>query len=454
MTPLLDKPMPGNSEAERVLLGVALLDQEVFEEALHRLTPADFFLDSHGEIFRAMASLREVGMELNPVTVCEELTRFGSLARVGGPAYVASLWDGVPRYSQVTSMVDMVLTKARQRRLIRIGQKIVNNGFDDELTLDEQIEEAERGLIDVGEDRGSSSWSPLAGVTHEYLAEAEKRGQSNRPVIDFATGFHELDYMTLGLERKTMVVVAARPGMGKTQFGLSLTRNMSESSLNIVDGRPPVISWFSMEMPKKQLAQRLVASVGGVDSRRLHMGQLNSEEWRRVWAAEEQIAQWRVHIDERVGLPIRTMREALRTLKRQEGQVDVVVVDYLQLGDGERKNNDTRATEVGNISKGLVQIAKDFDVCVVAVSQLNRAAEGRGDKRPSLNDLRESGQIEQDAYMVIGLYREEYYNPDTPDRGIAEAIILKQRNGPLGTVHLAYDGVRSRFSNLAREYKR
>lgn len=449
-----DKPMPGNSEAERILLGVALLDQDVFEDALHRLNPGDFFLNSHGEIFRAMASLREVGQELNPVTVCEELSRFGSIERVGGPAYVASLWDGVPRYSQVTGLVDVILTKARQRRLIRLGQKIVDNGFDDELTLDQQIAEAERGLLDVGEDRGASSWSPLAGVTHTYLAEVEKRGKSNRPVIDFATGFNDLDYHTLGLERKTMVVVAARPGMGKTQFGLSMTRNMSESRWNIVDGRPPVICWFSMEMPEKQLAQRWVASVAGVDSRRLHMGQLNREEWSRVYAAEEQIAQWRVHIDERVGLPIRSMREALRDMKRQEGQVDIVFIDYLQLGDGERKGNDTRATEVGNISKGLVQIAKDFNVCVVAISQLNRASETRGDKRPTLNDLRESGQIEQDAYMVIGLYRDEYYHPESLDRGKAEAIILKQRNGPLATVEMAYDGARSRFGDLSREYAR
>lgn len=450
----LDKPMPGNTEAERVLLGGALLDQDVFEDALHRLTPADFFLPSHGEIFRAMVSLREVGMELNPITVCEELSRFGSIERVGGPAYVASLWDGIPRYSQVTGMVDMILTKARQRRLIKIGQKIIDNGFDDELTLDEQIEEAERGIIDVGEDRGASSWSPLAVVAHEYLTEAEQRGKSNRPVIDFATGFNDLDYHTLGLERKTMVVIAARPGMGKTQFGLSMTRNISESRWNQVDGQPPVISWFSMEMPKKQLAQRWTASVAGVDGRRLHMGQLSRDEWERVWAAEEQIAQWRVHIDERVGLPIRAMREALRTLKRQEGRVDIVFVDYLQLGDGERKGNDTRATEVGNISKGLVQIAKDFNVCVVAISQLNRAAEGRGDKRPTLNDLRESGQIEQDAYMVIGLYRDEYYHADSIDRGKAEAIILKQRNGPLATVEMAYDGARSRFADLSRDYAR
>ena len=449
--PYPDKSLPGNTEAERMILGVALLDNSVFDSVIHQLTPGDFILNSHGDIFRAMVGLREVGVDINPVTLQEELLRNGSLERVGGPAYVAGLFDGCPRFSSVRSYVDIVKTKSRQRQLIRLGQKIVSTGFDDEAPLNEQLVEAERGLLDISKERGGSSWLALPRVASDYIQKVRARGAAGRPVIDYSSGFSDLDYFTLGFERRTMVVLASRPGMGKTALGLAMSKNMSESRWNIVDGLPPVIAWFSMEMPAEQLSHRWLASVAGVDARRLQLGQLKPEEWLKIERARDQIAQWRVVIDDRVGLTPRVMRDAVRSLKQEHGKVDIVFVDYLQLGDGERQRGDSREVEVGRISRGLVSLAKDLDVCVVAIAQLNRAADTKADKRPSLNDLRESGQIEQDAYIVMGLYRDEYYNPHTDEPGVAELIILKQRNGPLATVKLMFDGSRMMFGGLARE---
>lgn len=450
---LIDKSLPHSAEAERMVLGCSLLDNDVFEEAIHRLLPEDFYIPSHSLTFRAMVGLRQSGMEIEPVALSEELQRTGDLERVGGLAYIAGLFDGSPRFSTIKQYVDIVLERSKARQLVRLGDKLVSTAMDNSISLNEQLAFAERGLLDISTDRGASAWSYLSAVTHEYLAAAEKRGESGRTVIDFSTGFHDLDFYTLGLERQTMTVVAARPGVGKTAFGLSLTRKMSEARLNLNDDeQPPVIAWFSMEMPKSQLAQRLVASVAGVNARSLHLGRLDRDEWRRVVEAEQRIAGWRVHLDDRCGLSIRAMREALRQLRQAEKTVDVVFVDYLQLGDGDRQKGDSRAVEVGRFSQGLTAIAKDFNCAVVAVSQLNRGAEGRSDKRPNMGELRDSGQIEQDAYMIWALYRDEIYNAETTDKGVAEVLILKNRNGETGTVRVSFDGARMRFEDLANGY--
>lgn len=445
-----EKEMPRDMDAERAILGVCLLDNIQFDVASERLRTADFSA-SHGEIFDAMLELHSRKAEINPLTLCDELHRVGRLETVGGRAYVGQLIDGRSAFSSIDSSIDIVAKKSKARRLIRLGQKIVNTGLDGEMPIDEQLAQAESGLIDISASAGSASWQPIRGATRSYLEKVKARKESGRMISDFSTGFSDLDYFTLGLERRTMSIIAARPSMGKTALGLSMTKNMSESRWNIVEGMPPVVAWFSMEMPSDQLANRFLASVAGVEARRLHLGQLTKDEEYKILEAEEQIGQWRVEIDDRVGLTIRQMRDALRVLRRDHGGVDVVFVDYLQLGDGDRQKGDSRETEVANISKGLMGIAKDFDVSVVALSQLNRALESKADKRPNLNDLRESGQIEQDAYLVMGLYRDKVYNPHTDEPNIAELIILKQRNGPLGTVRLFFHDQRIQFGDLARE---
>ena len=437
--PTVEKSLPANLDAERAILGASILANDVFEQAAHTLTPDDFFSPNNRAVYRGMLSLWERREEINPITLADVLTRTGDLDRIGGHSYLASLFDGVPRFSSVEGYVRLVLDASRHRQLIRMGDALVQRGMDGEATVDDQLRFAEEALLAASEGRGESHWSSLGAMAFDAVVEAEKRAESGRMVMDFATGFGDLDYLTMGLERQTMVVIGAAPRMGKTAFGLSMTQEMSECEENKgADGKPPVIAWFSMEMPKKQQAQRLLASVARVDMNRLRLGMLSKDEWRRVAEATQRMANWRVHFDDRAGLSTRKMREAVRRLRQEEGRVDVVFVDYIQLADGDRQKGETRENEVAKISRGLVQLAKDYNLTVIALAQLNRELEKRADHRPVLADFRDSGQIAQDAYLMLGLHRESVYNENTDKQNIAELIVLKQRNGPLGTVEMVF----------------
>jgi replicative DNA helicase len=436
--PTFEKPLPTNLEAERMILGCSLLDNGVFEQALGALAEDDFFSPANRSAYSAMLAIQGRGETIDPLTLQEELRRAGQFERIGGAYYVQSLFDGVPRFSNIENYVRLVKNASKERRLILFGSGVIERAFDGEDTVDEQLRQAEQDLALIGSDSGATHWRDVAGVAYDVMTEAEARGQSGRRVLDFSTGFSDLDYVTDGLERGTVVVVGGAPGMGKTGFALSMTSHMSESPENRIDGRPPVIGWFSMEMPAKQQAQRLLASIARVDMKRLRSGMLRDDEWRRVQEAANTLAGWRVHFDDRAALSPRKMREAVRKLKNEEGRVDIIFVDYIQLGDGERSKGDTREAEVAKISRALVQIAKDYNCVVVALSQLNRELEKRTSKRPMLSDFRDSGQIAQDAYLLIGLYCDQVYNPNTESQNVAELIILKQRNGPLCTVEVIF----------------
>jgi replicative DNA helicase len=432
-----EKPLPTNLEAERMILGCALLDNSVFEQAM-LLAEDDFFSTPNRLAYQKMLMIHSRGERIDPLTLQEELRRAGELERVGGVYYLQSLFDDAPKFSNIENYVRLVRDAARERRLITFGNDVMTRAWDGEDTIEEQLRQAEQDLALIGSDSGSTHWRDIAGVAYDVMTEAEQRGWSDRRVLDFSTGFNDLDYVTDGLERGTVVVIGGAPGMGKTGFALSMTSHMSESAENRIDGRPPVIGWFSMEMPVKQQAQRLLASIARVDMKRLRSGMLNADEWRRTAAAANTLAGWRVHFDDRAALSPRKMREAVRRLKNEEGRVDIIFVDYIQLGDGERSKGDTREAEVAKISRALVQIAKDYNCVVVALSQLNRELEKRTNKRPMLSDFRDSGQIAQDAYLLIGLYCDQLYHPETPNQNIAELIVLKQRNGPLCTVEVIF----------------
>ena len=435
--PTFEKPLPTNLEAEQMILGCSILDNNVIEQAA-LLAEDDFFSPSNKAVFAAILRIRGRREGVDPLTLKEELRRVGELERIGGMYYISTLFDGVPRFSNIENYVRLVRDASRERRLIHFGDSVMRRAWDGEETLDDQLRQAEQDLAAIGVERGEGHWRDAAAVAFDVMTESAKRGESDRRVLDFSTGFNDLDYVTDGLERGTVVVIGAAPGMGKTALGLSMTTHMSESPENIINGRPPVIPWFSMEMPSKQQAQRLLASVAKVDMKRLRGGYLNKDEWRRVAEAANTIAGWRVHFDDRAALSPRKMREALRRLKAEEGRIDIVFVDYVQLGDGERQKGETRESEVAKVSRGFVQIAKDFDCTVVAFSQLNRDLEKRPNKRPMLSDFRDSGQIAQDAYLLIGLYRDEVYHPETEKQNVAELILLKNRNGPLCTVETVF----------------
>lgn len=456
MTDLLSKSLPASPEAEQMVLGCTLLDNNVFEQAAHALSADMFFLPSHRVVFAAMTRLFSNGRGIDPVTLREELERAGEFDRVGGQAFICSLFDGAPRFSNIEEYVRIVREKAQARQLVATGNVIMNRAMDGDLDVDEQLRLAEKSLLDITAQDTSPHWSQIGAVAHGYISEVEARSSSPRPVVGFSTGLADLDFMTLGLERKTVNVVAARPGVGKTAFALALTRNITESKWNRgEDGQLPVVGWFSMEMSKEQLSRRLIASLAQVDMRLLHLGRLNKEEWRRVLDAESKLAHWRCHVDDRCGLSIPKMREALRQLRQDEKGLDVLVIDYLQLGDGDGGKKFNRAEEVGSFSRGLMQMAKDYDACVIALSQCNRNAESRSGNekgRIGLGDLRESGQVEQDAYQVWGLYREELQNRETEKQNVMEIDILKQRNGPPGRVEVLFQANRMFIGNLGVNY--
>jgi len=445
---ILEKPLPTNLEAEQTVLGCGILDNGVFEQALSVLDENDFFSMANRLTYAGMLALHSRGEAIDPLTLQEELRRAGNLERVGGPAYIASLFDGVPRFSNIENYVRLVKDSSRERRLIHFGASVTARAFDGEETIDEQLRQAEQDLALIGANCGEGHWRDIAGVAFDVMTEAEARGDSNRSVLDFSTGFRDLDYVTDGLERGTVVVIGAAPGMGKTGLALSMTTHMSQCPDNFIDGRPPVIGWFSMEMPTKQQAQRLLSSLARMDLKRLRTGYLSKDEWRRVAEATNILAGWRVHFDDRAALSPRKMREAVRKMKNDEGRVDILFVDYLQLSDGERQKGETREAEVAKISRGLVQIAKDYNCVVIALSQLNRELEHRQNKRPMLSDFRDSGQIAQDAYLLIGLYRDEVYNPNTDKQNIAELILLKNRNGPLCTIEIVFLKQVMRFEDV------
>ncbi len=449
----LERPLPANIAAERMILGVILLDNGAVEQALD-LRPGDFFLESNRLIFGHMLALRGAGRAILPLTLQEELWRAGELERVGGPAYIAQLFDGVPRFSNIEEYVRLVRDASRERQLILFANAVIARAFDGEESLDEQLRVAERELLSIGDGGGESHWREIAGVASDVLVDADRRAESGRDVLDFATGFKDLDYLTDGFERGTLVVIGAAPKMGKTALALSLTLNMSESEENRdKDGRPPLIAWYSMEMSAKQQAQRFLASIARVNLKQLRTGRLNAGEWRAVKQASMRMAGWRVHFDDRAGISIRAMRDGVRRLKAEEGQApDILFVDYLQLADGERQRGETREQEVARVSKGLTQIAKDYNLTVIALSQLNRQLFNRPDRRPHLGDFRDSGQISQDATLVLGLYREEVYKPETERQNLAEVIVLANRNGPVGTIELVFLKQIMRFEDKWRGY--
>jgi len=446
----LEKLLPSNVEAERMIFGCALLDPNVFEQA-ETLKPDEFFLPSHRKIFAAMARIWKTGID--PLTLQEELRRVGELDQIGGPAYIASLFDGVPRFSRIENYIRIVQDKYRLRCLIKTGSAMINRAFDDEDSPDEQIAQIERELAGIGDTNSASPWRSAGRVFSDYIAQVQERADSESPVVGFSTGFYALDRLTLGFERKLHTVIGARPAVGKTALGLSLTLYLSMSRWNFdADGRPPLIAWFSMEMPAEQLIRRLIAILANVDLRALHMGKLSPDEWRRVSDAEIVLANLRINFDDRCGLSVSKIRQALRMLKQEEGQPpDIVITDYLQLGDGDRRKGQSRAEEVARFCSGMTRIFKEQNICGISLAQLNRDAQGN---KPTLRDFKESGQIEQDASVVIGIHRPEVDNPSIEPTGKAELILLKQRNGPSASVEIGFDGACTWFYEPERSVEK
>ncbi|HMM44376.1 MAG TPA: replicative DNA helicase [Candidatus Macondimonas sp.] len=436
---------PHSREAEQSLLGGLMLDEASWEVVADQVTEDDFYFSAHRLIFRALAHLAEAAQPRDVVTVSEWLQRDSALEAAGGLAYLGTLARDTPSAANVGAYAAIVRSRSVLRQLIRVGTDIAQSGYEPQgREVPELIDAAERQVFQIAEAglRHKQGFVPIRRLLAETLDKIDTLFQSDNPITGLATGLVDFDEKTAGLQPGDLVVIAGRPSMGKTSFAMNLAEHAA-----IRDKVPTAI--FSMEMPGQQLAMRMISSLGRIDQSRVRTGRLTDTDWPRITSAATLIAEAPMFIDDSPALSPTEIRARARRLKREHG-LGLIVVDYLQLMQIPG-NQENRASEIAEISRSLKALAKELSVPVIALSQLNRNLEQRPNKRPVMSDLRESGGIEQDADLIIFIYRDEVYNPESPDKGSAEIIIAKQRNGPTGTVRLTFLGQYTRFENFASE---
>jgi replicative DNA helicase len=438
------RTLPHNLDAEKSVLGAILIHNDAFNSAAEVIASRDFFRDAHRRIFDRMVALSERGGAIDFVTLKEELSRAGELDEVGGAAYIASLADGVPRSANVEYYAKIVKEKSTLRSLIHSANKILTEAYEAEEEPDLLLDEAERAIFAIAEDRIRQGFVPLRDLVQSSFATIEKLQQHKGLVTGVPTGFVDLDEMTSGLQPSDLILVAARPSMGKTSFVLNIAQHVGTST-------DMTVGFFSLEMSKEQLFMRMLTSEARIDAHRFRTGYLNEKDYGRLSQALGTLAEARVFIDDTASIGVLEMRAKARRLKLEHG-LDMLIIDYLQLMQG-RGRFDNRQQELASISRSLKGLAKALHVPILVLSQLSRAPEARSDRRPQLSDLRESGALEQDADIVLFIFREEMYTtegePNPEVEGTAEIIIGKQRNGPIGTVKLAFIKEHTRFENLA-----
>jgi replicative DNA helicase len=438
-----ERTLPHNLEAERSVLGAILVHNDAFNLAAQVIDSRDFFRDAHRRIFDKIVALNERGQAIDFVTLKEELQRGGDLDEVGGPAYIASLADGVPRATNVEYYARIVKEKATLRNLIFAANKILTSAYEADQESDLILDEAESAIFAVADDRLKGGFVPMRDLVKESFPKIEQLFEQKRLVTGVPTGFVDLDEMTRGLQAGDLVIIAARPSMGKTSLVLNISQYVAlQPALSV--------GFFSLEMSKESLFLRLLTSEAQIDSHRLMSGAIGQKDYGRISHALETLSAMRLFIDDTPGIGVLEMRAKARRLQSEHG-LNLLVVDYIQLMSA-RGRYENRTLELASISRSLKGLAKELSVPVVVLSQLSRAPESRSDHRPQLSDLRESGALEQDADVVVLIYRDDVYNRDlnSPDAGTAELILAKQRNGPTGTVRLAFLREQTRFASLAQ----
>ncbi len=441
---------PHSMESESSVLGGLLLDNSAWDRVGDLLVDGDFYRHEHKLIYEAIGKLINASKPADVITVYEHLQGMGKAEEIGGLLYLNQLAQYVPSATNIRRYAEIVRERSILRKLVTASDDIATNAFNPQgKTVDRILDEAEQKILAIGEEgaRNKQGFQSLDTLVVDLLDRVQEMADNPMDVTGVPTGFVDLDRMTSGLQAGDLVVLAARPSMGKTSFAVNIAEHVA---LN--EGLPVAI--FSMEMGAAQLAVRIVGSIGRVNQGNLRTGKLNDDEWPRLTEAIERLRTVSLHIDETPGLSPTELRANARRLARTCGKLGLIVVDYLQLmsGSGSAASSDNRATELGEISRGLKMLAKELQCPVIALSQLNRSVEQRTDKRPMMSDLRESGAIEQDADIIMFIYRDDYYNKDSKEPNIAEVIIGKQRNGPTGTVKLFFQKNQTRFENLAVGY--
>jgi replicative DNA helicase len=444
----LDRSLPASLDAERAVLGAIFLDNLTYSQAAEHLISDDFSLDSHRRIYLRMMELAESGRPIDFVTLTEQLGQHKEIEAVGGVAYVTSLTDGLPRVKNIEQYVRIVKDKALLRNLIHAATSAIQKAYEQEGPAEEIVDAAEAAIFQISEKRIGIGFQGIAEIVKDSFGSIDKLYERGQRITGLETHFEDLDNVTSGFQKSDLIIIAARPSMGKTAFAINIAENAA-----VMDKK--VVAVFSLEMSRESLLLRLLCSQSRVDSHKLRTGFLSREDRGKLVSGLGMLLEAPIFIDDTPGVSISEMRAKSRRLQQSQGQLDLIIVDYLQLvagaPAGASRRYENRTQEVSAISRGLKALAKEMHCPVVALSQLSRAPETRtGNNRPQLSDLRESGSIEQDADVVGFIFREEVYNKDDPDlQGKAELIIAKQRNGPTGTVHLTYLKQSTRFENAA-----
>ncbi len=434
---------PHNIEAEQAVIGAVFLEPDAFSTAAERLTPADFYRASHQVIFEAMFSLFEKGEPIDIVTVTTFLANSDKLDIAGSVTYLTDIAGSVPTAANISYYSKIVEEKALLRRLIHTATNIVTETFAKEDEVSEVLDEAERSILEVSSRQNASAFKPIKDVLIDVYDNIEQLHNAKSDVTGIPTGYRDLDRMTSGFQRNDLIIIAARPSMGKTAFALNIAQNVA---INTSEN----VAIFSLEMGADQLVQRMLCAEGNIDSQRLRTGKLEQEDWGKLTMAMGSLSHAGIYIDDSPGIRVSDIRSKCRRLKQEHG-LGMIIIDYLQLIQGSVNSQDNRQQEVSEISRSLKGLARELEVPLIALSQLSRGVESRQDKRPMMSDLRESGSIEQDADIVGFLYRDDYYESETENTNI-EIILAKQRNGPTGTVELAFVKEYNKFVDLDFRY--
>lgn len=442
----LERGLPFNPDAERMILGCLILDNGLIDQVVEKLVPTDFLSPSNRRIFEAILKLEGESRGFDLLLIQTDLNNSADLERVGGPAYIASLFDGCPRFSDIRSYVDLVEDCAIRRKQITAGDIAIKAAYDFSEPAQAQLNHAQKVLCDIQSQSTAAQWSTSGDLAYQAICRIEERTQNGRLITGIATGFTDFDYMTCGLQPSELYVIGGRPKMGKTAWVASLLTNAAEDEANRRGGKPPVCAFFSLEMGKDLMTERMQAGLARVDLTRIKSGMVNKEDMRRLSEAADRMAFMNIEIDDSAKQTPMMIRAKLRQLKQRRGGLDLVIVDYLQMVQPDTRS-ESLVREVSEVTRGLKAIAKDFKVPVVALASLSRKCEERSDKRPVPSDLRESGNIESDADLIAFIYRDFVYNPNA-EPNLAELIVRAQRNGPTGTVNLVFRGGISRFDSL------
>ncbi|NLX86792.1 MAG: replicative DNA helicase [Clostridiales bacterium] len=437
----IGKIPPHSIEAEQSVLGAMLLDREAIISASEHIKPEDFYRDSHREIYEAIMELFDRGEPVDLVTLTEQLRQRNTLEAVGGVAFLTDLSSSVPTTANVVHYAKIIHEKSLLRKLIRVCGEISDKSFEASEETVAIIEFAEKEIFDISQRRTSKGFTPLKDILVSSYNKIEELYNTKGKTTGVSTGFIDVDSKTSGLQKSDLILVAARPSMGKTAFALNIAQHAA-----LKGGIPVAI--FSLEMSKEQLVNRMICAEASIDSHKLRTGNLADEDWPRLAEAVSRLSKANIYIDDTPGITVAEMRSKCRRLKLERG-LELVLIDYLQLMQGSGRA-ESRQQEISEISRSLKALAREMDCPVLAISQLSRAPEMRSEHRPMLSDLRESGAIEQDADVVMFLYRDEYYHPDTEKKGIAEVILAKQRNGPTGTVELVWLDRFTKFADMAK----